>query len=167
MNQLQTQDYPAWAEPYISVVHGDVLEVLEKQATDFPAFQHNLIEKADYAYAPGKWTIKQLIGHIVDTERIFAYRVLSFARNEQAALPGFDENKYVEVAHFSDRSLFSLSEEFALLRKANLFLIKSFNAEELNRRGVASGKEISVRAYLYMMAGHVIHHENIIKERYL
>lgn len=167
MNQPQIQDYPEWAKPYISVVQGDVMEVLEKQATDFAASMHNLIEKADYAYAPGKWTIKEMIGHIIDTERIFAYRMLSFARNEQAALPGFDENKYVEIAHFKDRSLFSLSEELALLRKANLYLIKSLNEEELNRTGIASGKSISVRAMLYILAGHVIHHENVIKERYL
>jgi hypothetical protein len=167
MNQPQIQDYPEWAKPYISVVQGDVMDVLEKQATDFAASMHNLIEKADYAYAPGKWTIKEMMGHIIDTERIFAYRMLSFARNEQAALPGFDENQYVEIAHFKDRSLFSLSEEFALLRKANLYLIKSLNEEELNRTGIASGKSISVRAMLYILAGHVIHHENVIKERYL
>lgn len=167
MNLPQIQDYPEWAKPYISVVHGDVMEVLEKQATDFAASMHNLIEKADYAYAPGKWTIKEMIGHIIDTERIFAYRILSFARNEQAALPGFDENQYVEIAHFKDRSLFSFSEEFALLRKANLYLIKSLNEDELNRTGIASGRSISVRAMLYTLAGHVIHHENVIKERYL
>ena len=167
MNLPQIQDYPEWAKPYISVVNGDVMEVLEKQATDFAASMHNLIEKADYAYAPGKWTIKEMIGHIIDTERIFAYRILSFARNEQAALPGFDESQYVEIAHFKDRSLFSFSEEFALLRKANLYLIKSLNEDELNRTGIASGRSISVRAMLYILAGHVIHHENVIKERYL
>ena len=167
MNLPQIQDYPEWAKTYISLVQGDVMDVLEKQTTDFSNFIHNLVEKGDYAYAPGKWTIKQVMGHIIDTERIFAYRILSFARNEKAALPGFDENQYVDVAHFKDRSLFSLTQEFTLLRKANLYLINSLNDEELDRIGNASGKDISVRALVFMLAGQVIHHHQIIKERYL
>lgn len=167
MNLPQTQEYPEWVNKYISLVQGDVIEVLEKQATDFANYMHNLIEKADYAYAEGKWTIKELIGHVIDTERILAYRMLSFARNEKAALPGFDEDSYVKNAHFKDRSLFSLSDEFMMLRKANLYLIKSLNEVELNNIGSASGTNISVRALVFMLAGHVIHHQNVIKERYL
>ena len=167
MNRPQTHEYPAWAETYIKLVGEDVVELLEKQAIEFPDFINSLIEKADYAYAPGKWTIKELIGHIIDTERVFVYRLMCFARGEQHALPGFEEDDYVTNAHFSDRSLLSLSEEFAHLRKSNLYLIKSFTEKELNRSGTASERQITVRAILFVMAGHIIHHVGIIKERYL
>ena len=167
MNRPQTQEYPEWGNRYISLIEGNINQVLTDQATDFPNFINNLIEKGDYAYAPGKWTIKEMLGHIIDTERIMVYRLLCFARGEQAALPGFEEDDYVANAHFKDRTLFSLSEEFALLRKANLYLIHSLNEEELDRIGNANGKNISVRALTFILAGHVIHHTNVIKERYL
>jgi len=167
MNRPQTHEYPAWGETYIKLVGEDVLEQMEKQATEFPDFVNSLIEKADYAYAPGKWTIKEVIGHIIDTERVFIYRLMCFARAEQHALPGFDEEDYVLNAHFSDRSLLSLSEEFALLRKSNLYLINSLTEKELKRSGTASERQITVRALLFVMAGHIIHHISVIKERYL
>lgn len=167
MNRPQTHEYPAWGETYIKLVDGDVMEILERQATEFADFINSLVEKSDYAYAPGKWTIKEVIGHIIDAERVFIYRLTCFARAEQQPLPGFEEDDYVANAHFSDRSLLSLSHEFALLRKANLYLFKSLTEAELDRKGTASGKEISVRAILFVTAGHIIHHQQIIKERYL
>lgn len=167
MNQPQTQEYPEWAKRYISLVEGNIVEILTSQAVDFPNFVNNLIEKADYAYAPGKWTIKEMIGHIVDTERILTYRLLCIARGEKASLPGFEEDDYVANAHFKDRSLFSLSEEFTLMRKSHLYLINSLNEEELDRMGNANGKNISVRALVYILAGHIMHHIGIVKERYL
>ncbi|WP_285060612.1 DinB family protein [Pedobacter ginsengisoli] len=167
MNRPQTHEYPAWGETYIKLVDGDVIEILERQVTEFTDFINSLVEKADYAYAAGKWTIKEIVGHIIDAERVFAYRMTCFARGEQQPLPGFEENDYVANAHFSDRSLLSLSHEFALLRKANLYLFKSLTEEELNRKGTASGKEITVRAILFVTAGHIMHHTSIIKERYL
>lgn len=167
MNQPQTQESPEWAKRYTDLVEADVIDILTKQATDFPSFINNLVEIGDYAYAPGKWTIKEMLGHMIDTERIFAFRMMSFARGEQAALPGFEEDAYVANAHFKDRSLFSLSEEFALMRKANLYLFNSFNEAELNRIGSANGKNISVKTLLLVTAGHLVHHTNIIKERYL
>ena len=167
MNRPQTHEYPVWAEQYISLVEGDVMELLKRQATEFSDFINSLIEKADYAYAPGKWTIKQLIGHIIDTERILVYRLTCFARGENHALPGFEEDDYVANAHFQDRSLLSLSEEFALLRKANMYLFESLSEKELNRSGTASERQITVRALLYVIPGHIIHHTQIIKSRYL
>ncbi len=167
MNRPQTQEYPEAFSNYINLVDGDVIDKLENQGTEFSNFLNNLAEKGDYAYAPGKWTLKELAGHIIDTERIMVYRLTCFARNEKAMLPGFDEDNYVNNAFFKDRSLFSLSVEFAALRKANMFLIKTLNEEELNRVGNASGKNISVRAIVYLLAGHVMHHTNIIKERYI
>lgn len=167
MNRPQAYEYPKWGEQYIKLVEDDVIEILERQSNEFADFVNSLVDKADYAYAPGKWTIRQLIGHIVDTERILVYRLTCFARGEQQALPGFDEDEYVSHAHFEDRSLLSLSHEFSLLRKANLYLFRSLSEHELNRSGTASGREISVRALLFVIAGHVIHHTQIIKERYL
>ena len=167
MNRPQTQEYPEAFSNYINSVDGDVIEVLENQGSEFSNFLNNLAEKGDYAYAPGKWTLKELTGHMIDTERIMVYRLTCFVRNEKAMLPGFDEDNYVANAFFKDRSLFSLSGEFAALRKANMFLIKSLNEEELNRVGNASGKNVSVRALIYLIAGHVIHHAKIIKERYI
>ena len=167
MNRPQTHEYPAWGETYIKLVDGNVVEILEKQATEFADFINSLVQKADYAYAPGKWTIKELVGHIVDTERILIYRLTSFARAERQHLPGFEEDDYVANAHFSDRSLSSFSEEFSLLRKSNLYLIKSLTEAELDRIGTASNRQISVRALVYVLAGHIMHHTAIIKDRYL
>ncbi|MBC7616871.1 MAG: DinB family protein [Pedobacter sp.] len=167
MNRPQTHEYPEWGQNYIRQVDGDVLAILNEQATGFPNFINNLVEKSDYAYAPGKWTIKELIGHIIDTERILVYRLLCFARGETASLPGFEEDDYVANAHFKDRSLFSMAEEFSLLRKSNLYLINTLNEEELSRLGSANGNQMSVRAIVYVLAGHVIHHSKIINERYL
>lgn len=167
MNRPQPNEYPIWAETYIKLVEDDVMEILERQVSEFPDFINSLIEKADYAYAPGKWTIKQLIGHMIDTERILVYRLTCFARGEKTPLPGFEEDDYVKNAHFQDRSLLSFSEEFTLLRKSNLYLFKSLKDEELNQIGNASNRDISVRTLLFVVAGHVTHHVQVIKDRYL
>ncbi len=167
MNRPQTHEYPAWGETYVKLVDGDIMEILERQASEFPDFINRLTEKADHAYAPGKWTIKELAGHIIDTERILVYRLTCFARGEKYELPGFEEDDYVRAAHFSDRNLSSFSEEFASLRKSNMYLFRSLNETELNLVGIASGRSISVRALLFVIAGHIIHHSQIIKERYL
>lgn len=168
MNRPQPNDYPEWMKGYVSLVEGaDILALLENQGATFPAYLNTLTEKADYAYAPGKWTIKEMTGHIIDTERVMAYRMMCFARGEQHALPGFEEDDYVKNASFSSRSLLSLSEEFAAVRKANLYLFKSLNDTELKRSGIASDRNITVNALLFVIAGHLAHHINIIKERYL
>jgi hypothetical protein len=167
MNRPHPNEYPEWGEQYINLVEEeDVIALLERQALEFPDFLDNFIEKGDYAYAPGKWTVKELAGHLIDTERILCYRLLCFARGEQSAMPGFDEDDYVNNAHFADRSLLSLGEEFALMRKSNLYLFKSLNETELNRSGIASGRMMTVRALLFVIAGHLIHHTSILKERY-
>ena len=167
MNRPEKHEYPAWAETYIKLVDGDVFELLERQANEFSSFISDLIENADYSYSPGKWTIKELVGHLIDTERILVYRLTCFARGERQALPGFDEDEYVANSRFSERSLLSLSEEFRLLRKSNLYLFKSINDTDLDRVGIANDKQVTVRAMLYVIAGHIIHHTHIIKERYL
>jgi hypothetical protein len=167
MNRPQPDEYPAWGETYVKLIDGDVLQILQQQVTDFTDFINSLSDIGDHAYAPGKWTIKELIGHIIDTERILVYRLTAFARGEKQALPGFDEDEYVAGARFSERSLLSLSQEFALLRQANLYLIRSLNDRELAASGIASDRKITVRAIVYVIAGHISHHTAIIKERYL
>lgn len=163
MNPLQPKQYA----DYPSLVKGDVLELLERQATEFPEYLKSIEHKADYSYAEGKWTLKEMAGHIIDTERILVYRLTAIIRAEQSPLPGFDEDDYVLQAHFPDRSLLSFAEEFSLLRKSNLYLFRSINEDELNRTGIASGKEISARRLILTIAGHLLHHINIIQERYL
>jgi hypothetical protein len=168
MNPLKSDEYPVSWEPYIEVVNKEPKQVLKEQLISFPAFLADIpASKAEYAYAEGKWTIKEVLGHVIDTERIMAYRALRFARNDIQSLPGYDEEVFVKNAHFNDYSLDHYAEEFTLLRKSNLFLIESFNTIELSRSGLANERLVSVRAIIYVIAGHLAHHRNIIQERYL
>jgi uncharacterized damage-inducible protein DinB len=168
MNRPQADEFAPYYGAYIQTVSDNIMGELEYQATSFPQFLHELSEeKASFAYAEGKWTVKQLVGHVVDTERIMAYRLLRISRNDLKALPGFDENMYVANSSFNERSLTSLADEFAAVRKANLYLFVSIKEDELLRTGTASDKPVSVRALLFIIAGHVNHHRNIISERYL
>jgi uncharacterized damage-inducible protein DinB len=164
----QADDFPVFYKGYIDTVGEDVLVELEKQIESLQKFLSAISEeKASFAYAEGKWTIKEVLGHMLDTERIMSYRALCFARRDETALPGFDENDYVKYAHFADRSLQSLVDEFIVLRKSTMYLLKSFNEEELNRSGISNDRPITVRALVYILAGHVNHHQHILKERYL
>ena len=168
MNRPQADEYPVFYKGYIDTVKDDVLSELEHQIVSFQALLKEIPEeKAGFAYAEGKWTIIELIGHILDTERIMAYRALRIARNDSTPLAGFEENDYVANAHFADRSLNSRAEEFEYLRKANLFLIRSLNETELGRVGISNEKPISVKALVFIIAGHLNHHIRILKERYL
>lgn len=166
MNRPQPNEYPIWAEAYINKVNQDVLELLEEQAISIPALFRRNKEKENYAYAENKWTLKEMLGHIIDCERIFAFRITCFARNEKQPLPGFDENDYVANARFSERNYEDLIEEFETLRKANLYLFRSLNDEEIHRAGQASGRDINVKSILFVTGGHIMHHVDILKERY-
>ncbi len=166
MNQQLPHKFPAWAEKYIALVKGNALQEMENQLQDFPNFINNWIEKADFAYAPGKWTIRQLTSHILDTERILMYRLLCIARGDKQSLPGFDENLYVANTLSNTRSLFEMSEEFRSLRKSNLLCIGALTDEELDRVGTANQLEISARDLVYILVGHINHHQNVITERY-
>ena len=168
MKRPQAEEFPLFYKGYVDTVSENVLTELEQQMESFSALLRSIsAEKASFAYAEGKWTIKELAGHVIDTERIMAYRALRIARNDTTPLPGFDENDYVANAHFADRSLESLADEFAALRKANMNLIRSLNAIEIDRSGISNEKPISVRALIFIMAGHVNHHVAILKQRYL
>lgn len=119
-----------------------------------------------YRYGRGKWSIKEVVGHLADVERIMAYRALRIARGDATPLPSFDENAYVPVAKFDDRSLADLVGELRTTRAATLALLRTFDAEAWRRRGTASGKPVSVRALAYMIPGHERHHVEILKTRY-
>src|SRR6185369_8134008 len=124
-------------------------------------------EKLTYRYADGKWTIKEILGHLIDDERIYAYRALRFARNDQTELAGLEQDAYVIESGANERSLDDLLEEFAVVRRATIALFTSFDDEMLKRCGVASGNVMSVRAIAYHIAGHELRHLNVIRERYL
>ena len=168
MSRPQPDEYGVFYKDYIDRVEENVILELETQSIAFPAFLQTIpAEKESYAYAEGKWTVRELVGHVIDTERIMTYRLTSIARMDPTELPGFDENSYVDNAHFNDRSLDSLAEEFKFLRSANLFLFRSLKADELDRKGIANGNVISVNALLYVIAGHLAHHMKILTDRYL
>jgi uncharacterized damage-inducible protein DinB len=124
-------------------------------------------DKGEHRYQPDKWSIKELLCHVIDTERIFAYRALTFSRNDKTSLPGFEENDYAPEANANARTLNEISEEMKNLRKSSIDLYKSFTAEMIDRNGLANGLEISVKNQLYLISGHMLHHRQILVERYL
>jgi uncharacterized damage-inducible protein DinB len=124
-------------------------------------------EEWEYAYAPGKWSLKELVQHMIDTERIFAHRALSIARQDPNPLPGFDENAYADCSAASTRTGASLYEELKAVSTSTKYLIASFNEEQLSAKGTANGKPITVNAIAYILAGHAAHHTRIIRDRYL
>ena len=153
---------------YISkVTESDPVAVLASQIDVTAGLLRGLSEAdALKRYAPGKWSVKEVVGHLADTERIMGYRALRIARADETPLPGFDENAYVPPAKFDDRSLDALIADFRTVRAATLALFKSFDADAWLRRGTASGKPVSVRAIGYMIPGHERHHVEILKDRY-
>jgi uncharacterized damage-inducible protein DinB len=161
-------DHPYFGK-YINTVKGDeLLTALSIQSKAMiQIFSQLDTEKQDYCYSEGKWSLKELLGHIIDAERVFSYRVLCIARGEKQSLPGFDENEFMEKAKFSSRSLQSLLREYKALRLANVVLFKSLNITSQKRIGLANGNAVSARALMWMVAGHEQHHLNIINERYL
>lgn len=169
LSSLQANDYPFYYEPYIKLVEeNDALKALDTGILKMQALLSVIDEeKENFAYAPGKWTVKEVFGHIIDTERIMAYRALRFARGDGQELPGFDENTYVKNAKFSKRKLIDIAHEFSAMRQSNIFLFKSFDEEALNRKGVANKNPVTVRALIYIIAGHQLHHMKVMRERYL
>lgn len=162
-------DYDPYYERYINLIEGEnILSVLLEQNKSTQGIINSFSEhKGNYRYADGKWTIKEVVGHLLDTERILANRALRIARGEKKSLPGFDQDDYVLEGNFNRRELFELNYEFRLLRESNLLLFKSFTKEMLMRKGYADECIISVLALLYIIAGHEKHHMNVLKERYM
>lgn len=170
MRNLQPNEIPEYYISYVNEVQSlDIVDALEENLIGFLNFIKTEVpsDKFEYRYLPEKWTIKEIIQHIIDAERIFAYRALRFARFDAAPLHSFEEDDYVKVSESNVRSVDDLLEEFLLVRKSTIKLFESLNEEMLMNKGVASGKEISVRAIGFVISGHCIHHQNVIKERYL
>jgi uncharacterized damage-inducible protein DinB len=167
--QPQTTEYNPYYGKYLSLVpEGDVVATLSRQLEDTLVFLRGLSEEqADTRYAPDKWSIKEVVGHVLDTERIFGHRLFRFARNDQTALPGYEQDDYVRAGNFGKRSLSELADEFEHVRRANLLLLRSLDDEAWLRRGTANDSEVSVRALAYILAGHETHHMQIIREKYL
>lgn len=162
-------EHPAHFSHYIDLVkNDDVLKELKRQIAEMRQLMAGISkEKENFVYAPAKWTIKEVVGHLIDTERIMAYRALCFARKDKTRLPGFDQNSYVSNADFNSRTLKDLAYEYAIVRESNLLLFKHFSEEALKETGNSNGSEVSVRALLFMIAGHSAHHMNVIKLKYL
>jgi uncharacterized damage-inducible protein DinB len=170
LSDLQPEEFTLFNATYINQVSGEyaLIEELEISVHRFIKFVQNIpLDKFDYRYAAGKWTIKDIIQHLIDAERIFAYRALRFARNDKAELPGFEENDYVDEANAIKRSIQDLLTELAVVRQATLSLFKSFSNEELLRIGIASNNQMSVRALGFTIIGHQNHHQIVFEERYL
>jgi DinB family protein len=164
----QSDEVPAHFVGYLGKVpENDPVAVLATQIDATADLLRGLSETdALKRYAPGKWSIKEIVGHLADTERIMAYRALRIARGDETPLPGFDEKAYVPPAKFDARPLADLIAEFRTVRTASLALFKSFDADAWRRRGNASGKPISVRALGYVIPGHERHHVEILNTRY-
>ena len=167
--QLSTYEYAPFYSNYITTLGKvDLHEVLKTSFKDLiKSLKYLPEEKFSYCYAEGKWTIKELIQHITDAERVLSYRALRFSRNDTTDLPGFDEDWYVDNSNGNDRCIEDLLIEFKLVRRSTISLFKSFSTEMLSKTGSANGSEMTVRAIGFIIAGHQTHHLKIIKEKYL
>jgi uncharacterized damage-inducible protein DinB len=165
----QSGEYNEYYGRYIAMVpDGDIVETLSK------GFQETLDvlrsvppEKEEYRYAEGKWSLREVVGHLIDTERLFAFRALWFARGAEGGMPGMDQEAWGRASSAGSRPLSELAGEWAALREANALMFGSFDAETGTRRGVASGHEVTVRALAWMMAGHEVYHRMLLKRDYL
>jgi len=150
------------------VAAGDILATLATQMQDTQALLKSLpASVGKYRYAPGKWSVNEMIGHVIDAERIFSTRALRFSRADSTALPGFEQDDYVRNATFDDFPLGELAAEWESLRRSTIFFFTHLSEEAWMRRGTASGGEVTVRALAYIIAGHEVHHRQILQDRYL
>jgi len=168
MKRPEANEYAEFYATYVSKVPGtDPVGVLESQRLQMAQLFSGRSERdRNFRYAPGKWTVKEVLGHITDAERIFTYRALRIARGDQTPLASFEQDDYIKNGAFGQRTLASLNEEFSMVRAASIALFRSFPEDAWNRRGVASQKEVTVRALAFITAGHQIHHRLILEDRY-
>ena len=161
-------EYPPYAQQYVmQVTDGDLLAALDGQRDQLRTAAVPVSpDREHFAYAAGKWTMRQVVGHLGDAERVFSYRALCFARGDRTPLPGFDENAYVDHARFNDARLSDLVEELVLLRSANLKMLGALDEGQWSATGTANGRAMSVRALAYVMTGHVRHHLMVLRDRY-
>jgi hypothetical protein len=169
IDKPEESEYLPYYGRYISLVpDGEILALLSNQLEATAALLRGIPEsQANFRYEADKWSIKQVVGHMIDTERIFACRALRFARDDKTPLPGYEQDDYIRSASFEDYPLSDLVAELESVRRSNVFLFKHLDQEAWLRRGVANDSEVSVRALAYIIAGHELHHRDILRTRYL
>ncbi|HXZ78862.1 MAG TPA: DinB family protein [Terriglobales bacterium] len=169
IDRPQANEYNEYYSRYISLVpQQDILLTLERQLPETVKLLRNVGEdRGGYRYAPDKWSIKQVIGHLADTERVFAYRALRISRNDSTPIEGFEQDDYVLYGPFQQCRLADLVSEFEHIRHSTLDLFRNLDPQAWTRRGVANKNEVSVRAIAYILAGHELHHRKILQEKYL
>jgi uncharacterized damage-inducible protein DinB len=162
-------DLSAYYQSYLHYVpEDDLLQVLKEQKTAIENFVRSVPSgKESFRYAEGKWMLKEVVGHLCDTERILSYRALTIARNDKTPMPGFDENHYTPNSNYKDRTLKNISEELLAVRTSTILLFENMNEEMLGRKGIANNSDVSVRGILMFIVAHARHHMGVIKERYL
>ena len=164
-----TEEYAEYYTTYISKVPGsDILGFLEEQLGSTMTLLRGIDEsKADFRYEPGKWSIKELVGHIIDSEKVFAYRGLVFARNDSASLPGFDQDVWAKHANYANLLFTEIIAEFEAVRRATILQFRHLPLDAWSRRGIANANQMTARATAYIIAGHAEHHLGILRQRYL
>ena len=160
-------EYGAYYQGYIDKVKGNPLDVLSKQIDIYTDFIKGNSDRMDYSYAEGKWSIRQSLIHLIDAEQIFAYRALRISRGDTTPLAGFNQDDYIRDNNFDHITPWDILEEFTIQRRATLSMIKKFTDEQIGKVGVASETPTSVRALIYIMAGHAQHHIQLFNERYM
>lgn len=169
MERPNKNEYAEYYHKYVEKVpHGNIVGILEDQFGTITNFFSQITEeKSKYRYAPNKWSIREVLGHIIDAERVFSYRAMRFSRSDSRSLQSFDENHYIKNSNYDSIPLQMLIEEFASLRKTNIYMFKGFSEKMWLAKGIASENEVSVRALAYIMVGHAEHHMRVVKEKYL
>jgi DinB superfamily len=161
-------EFNPFYDRYISLVpSSDIVGLLQSQAPETVKLFQSANSKADFRYAPGKWSVKEMLGHINDTERIMTYRALRVARGDKTPLAGFEQDDYIRDGNFAQRTLPDLLDEFLAVRQASLALFRHVDSQTSTRQGIANGDTISVRALAYIIAGHELHHRKVLREKYL
>ena len=163
-------EYPDYSKIYMDLVNvdGDILKFMKQNLSKIKAFIYSLPkEKLTYRYAPNKWTIKEILVHLIDDERIYTYRALRWARNDQTELPGFEQDDYVPFSNANERSLESIFSEYESVRNSTISLFENLPEKALMRRGITEGHSRTVRAMIYHLAGHELNHMKVIRERYI
>jgi hypothetical protein len=165
----ETSEYGEYYERYVGLIpETNIVNVLEQQLQSIHALLSGIDEeKSNFRYEPGKWSIKQLLGHVIDSERVFSYRALVFARNDASPLPGFDQDPWISHSNYDRLPMSDIVAEFETVRRATLFLFRHLDASAWDNSGTASNLKMTVRAAAYLIAGHAEHHVRVLKSRYL
>ncbi|WP_339610318.1 DinB family protein [uncultured Planktosalinus sp.] len=169
-SEIQLNEYASFYGGYIDLIERDLnlVEALRNSYSLFLEYFQNLTdEKSNYRYAHDKWSLKEVLLHCIDTERIMAYRALRFSRNDKAKLPGFEQDEYVLESHAAQRNISDLIDEYISVRNSTMSLFRGFNENQLIRSGIASGKNMSVRALGFVISGHELHHLNVCRKKYI